>query len=406
MVQTIPCRIRPTLNGFVTNFAQAFALNAASAAVDDIVTDTTEQVSGVIGGLSNLTALGRGLEVLARLPLPAPINFTLVNPVAAATLTVPLVGYAAAISDAATVASSAMSSCLLEGYPRYTPSVPTSYADAFSLFGPPDSAPDEEAPRLWQPWPFNLLNFVIDRQEFTMIAPTMCRRSYLASGMLAPQPLQYTSLLPGASSDPLLASAVDPVATRARFGPDPYPYRTALIGGLEGVFSAFERDGFRWDPIADCRAGAAPLVDVLPSNATATRQALVQTGWDGCRAQRFLGCVRTEGSATAQAQVVVEGTEADVCVSARVPRKIWSSAPRVMAMAADGSMVHGGECTVVESEAAGVLEWQRLRIEYECTEDANETGVHCTTHTGIWSRGCMGVRQQVMHGRGYEHWHG
>jgi hypothetical protein len=148
----------------------------AGAATNGLAFFTAQQAleaaaQGVIDmQISNLEALGGGLEALAQLPIPRPVEFTLENDVAVASLSAPVVGYGAAASDAATSRSSGMSSCPLEGYPRYTPSVPVMAADYLGTLGPPFVRANER-PQLWQPYPFSALNVIIDREDFTQLAP-------------------------------------------------------------------------------------------------------------------------------------------------------------------------------------------------------------------------------------------
>ncbi len=299
--------------------------------------------------LVDLVRLGGGLELFAQFPLPRPRPFELHNPIAAAELSAPIVGFAAAASGAATVSASALSSCPLEGYARYTPSVPVVAADSLNLLGAP-AVPDEPLPLLWQPWPFSLLNFVIDREDFTSMAPAMCRESYLGDGMQAPQPMQLRQ---------------EGAATAVRFGPDPYPITTEALGGLDGLSALFEREGFEFDPRRDCDASGAhdALLSRLDSSAGlgTVARALRATGWNGCRARRF-------------------GARRDP--SARVPRRLFRAVNRVRVLNQTGGVLSGRRCEVAVDPA---LEWLRLRVEHECSEEEDSPGTYS-------------LRQLVLHG--------
>ena len=156
------------------------------------------------------------------LPLPTPINVTLVNgldqpgttrsehisPAApssrqnGANLTAPLTGYALSVSSENTNVLSGMSSCTLEGYARVEPSPRgMQYFLYAGLLSPPqpvvptfvddaDEAASYFSSALWQPFPFNNFNFLLDNTAFTGSIDSndisQCKRTYLTRGSSPP----------------------------------------------------------------------------------------------------------------------------------------------------------------------------------------------------------------------------
>lgn len=137
-------------------------------------------------------------------------------------LLAPLVGFGLATSGYETIRFSGMSGCIQKGYPRYSPSTPNTNRGL--LFSPPrdgltgNPAPIEFNP-LWQPFPFNRLNFLVDVD--TDLSKTAVD--------LARCPTRRSRLTPQASaaSTFLLAVLVTPLAVFAR--PSSYPFLPCLL---------------------------------------------------------------------------------------------------------------------------------------------------------------------------------
>jgi hypothetical protein len=188
----------------------------------------------------------------------------------------------------------------------------------------------------------------------------MCRRSYLGDGMLSPQ----SELLGWGSCDPKPATScsegqLQPLS--ADFGPDPFPYTTAELGGLGGLFDLFERHGFVFDPAANCTVSRDQFVGRLrlsEANLSAVADAIQATSWDGCKARRF-------------------ARDADAPLTAR---HYWQSTPRVEARDSTGLSLSGRTCEVLDANLKQPLEWLRMRLEYVCEEDPARAGKRACAH--------------------------
>ena len=174
-----------------------------------------------------------------------------------------------------------MSSCPLEGYARYTPSVPV-MARILSVYW---------ARPLWDAGvaaalaaiPVQCAHVIID-EDFAQLAPVrdpsqsppldpfstnkcltpwlphgvkcsasshpptplsdMCRRSYLGDGMLS----AVRALLSASATRPAGCTDVQLYATSANLAPI-RSHTLRAIGGLGGLFNMFEERGFVFDPI-------------------------------------------------------------------------------------------------------------------------------------------------------------
>ena len=372
----------PGPGAFLLSLARGFAFFSALRAVQNAAAEALTTASDVTGQLTDLARLGGGLELLRDFALPAPLEFTLVNEVASAQLSAPIVGYAAAASDAATVASAGMSSCALEGFPRYVPSIPVAAADSLNLLGPP-LAPSEARPTLWQPYPFSVLNVFVDRQEFFTLAPRMCQESFLGDGMQAPQALQLQHELCANSSraaEGRCGADENAAPLPDSFGPDPYPYASAPYGGLEGLSALFERGAFEFDPLHDCTGstGRQALLSRLNGSADsrAVAEALQRTGWDGCRAVRFQSDRRAllgnDVAGPAPSSVAPRPPN-----SAQAHRRLWRAAARVHVSNQTGQPLSGRRCQVIVEDE--VLQWERLRVHSACVEDPTCPGSYLLT---------------------------
>lgn len=190
------------------------------------------------------------------------------------------------------------------------------------------------------------------------------------------------------SSSGLCASA--DLFTVASEGPDPFPVNTATVGGIEGLFAAFDAAHASFDIASNCCPGCPRLSHgdghsaVTPSSAVeAAVSALIeQTQWDGCEAIRFKSA---DHNGTAS-----NGTDA------AVPKaRHWRAAPRAVIAAPQPTFSathetlgshHGNsrrlaphiatsvDCTVEDDVPAPRMQWTRTRIVASCTTDGGGGG--------------------------------
>ena len=149
-------------------------------------------------------ALELATKLFEQLPVPSPRTFWLANDVSPE-LTAPISGFGASLSTRTpfnrwTSWKADLSDCATFGYARYVPSPMTKWYTSFdaTMLLPPTAAfrySEEFDVAMWQPWPFNLLNFVMDRNwqtgESIQLFSEYCAggdTSFITSGVELPAP--------------------------------------------------------------------------------------------------------------------------------------------------------------------------------------------------------------------------
>jgi hypothetical protein len=312
------------------------------------------------------------LSLWEQLPLPPPWTLTLESDVDKnlPTLLAPFVGFGVAISGTTSMPFTGMSGCVGAGYPRYSPSTALVGGTLFTYpAGELHSARIEQR-RLWQPYPFNALNFLMDQPrthstgELASPQPPECRRSFIASGMEMPVKAQCIVIYGTDNQFPQWTDCDRSDPSKVLLGPDPASSPLGLL------FEAFDRYGFEFNPATDCLHGSlrpflpegaescnwtdpgvrglCPVIEIarFPEHGVAAYHQFKPNPWNGCLDPRFQGPLPSDSPTI----------------------RHWDSQPRVFVADANGVPLSGRSCKVRARSLRDGL--TRLRVEALCRETA------------------------------------
>lgn len=329
-----------------------------------------------------------------QLPLPPPWDLTLRSDIDVPSpvdgrpprpeLVAPIVGYGLSTASASRLEQDGMSGCMSAGYPRFTPSRPNIRGSSLFRFDGSDGLSGSTTPieyqRLWQPYPFNRLNWIVDVDPDSVDdlignAPAGCRASFIGSNMVVPTRPECSEFLSrlnplpfGFDDERSTCSSDEP--NRDVTGPDPFTAVHPLLFALEAVgftlqCSAVCSGELTAERVIDESRGLLWLHDkafVVVDDALASRLVHYHSVgeyplWNPCACHSPRSRIDTR------------------------PRdrliRWWDSQPRVWAADAAGQPLTNRDCEVqakADSESNGGL--TRLRVEGECREDAIVPGLY------------------------------